>query len=91
MPIVAVYVWDYAGGMAMMRHFWDAVLAVSPTDAALDQAERFPLCQPEPLKELFHHAGLHSLVVRAITIPTVFQDFDDFWLPFLGRQGAAPT
>lgn len=31
------------------------------------------------------------LAVRAIEIPTIFRDFNDFWLPFLGRQGAAPT
>jgi ubiquinone/menaquinone biosynthesis C-methylase UbiE len=25
--IVAAYVWDYSGGMEMMRHFWDAAVA----------------------------------------------------------------
>ena len=39
---VAAYVWDYAGGMQMMRHFWDAVAAVRPDDARLDEAGRFP-------------------------------------------------
>jgi trans-aconitate methyltransferase len=88
---VAAYVWDYSGGMEMMRYFWDMAVAVSPEDAALDEAERFPLCQPEPLKALFRDAGLSSLDVRAIDIPTVFRDFDDYWLPFLGAQGPAPT
>jgi SAM-dependent methyltransferase len=88
---VAAYVWDYSGGMQMMRQFWDAAVAVSPEDAALDQAERFPLCQPEPLEKVFRAAGLASLAVRAIDIPTIFRDFDDYWLPFLGKQGAAPT
>jgi SAM-dependent methyltransferase len=88
---VAAYVWDYSGGMQMMRHFWDTAVALNPQDAALDQAERFPLCQPEPLKTLFRDAGLNSLAVRAIEIPTVFRDFDDYWEPFLGKQGAAPT
>jgi trans-aconitate methyltransferase len=88
---VAVYVWDYAGGMQMMRHFWDVAIALNPSDASIDQAERFPLCRPEPLQSLFEYAGLGSLAVRAIDIPTVFQDFDDYWAPFLGRQGAAPT
>ncbi|HWP56397.1 MAG TPA: methyltransferase domain-containing protein [Candidatus Acidoferrales bacterium] len=88
---VAAYVWDYAGGMAMMRHFWDAAVAVSPHDAKLDQAERFPLCQPEPLATLWQDLGLTAVVVRAIDIPTVFQDFADYWTPFLGKQGTAPT
>jgi hypothetical protein len=29
--------------------------------------------------------------VRPIDVPTVFGDFDDYWRPFLGKQGAAPT
>jgi trans-aconitate methyltransferase len=57
---VAAYVWDYASGMQMMRQFWDAALEVSPQDTARDQAERFPLCQPEPLKTLFRDAGLRG-------------------------------
>jgi trans-aconitate methyltransferase len=88
---VAAYVWDYAGGMQMMRCFWDAAIAISPNDANLDQAERFPLCQPGPLQALFERVGLKSVTVRAIDIPTVFQNFEDYWNPFLGRTGAAPT
>ncbi|MFI4945693.1 MAG: class I SAM-dependent methyltransferase [Burkholderiales bacterium] len=88
---VAAYVWDYAGGMQMMRFFWDAATAISPHDAKLDQAERFPLCQPGPLQALFERAGLEGVTVRAVEIPTVFENFDDYWQPFLGRTGAAPT
>ena len=88
---VGAYVWDYAGGMQMMRHFWDAAIAVSPNDAKLDQAERFPLCRPGPLQALFEQVGLKLVTVRAIDIPTVFQDFEDYWNPFLGRTGAAPS
>ena len=88
---VGAYVWDYAGGMQMMRHFWDAAIAVSPNDAKLDQAERFPLCQPGPLQALFEQVRLKSVTVRAIDIPTVFQDFEDYWNPFLCRTGAAPS
>jgi hypothetical protein len=75
----------------MMRHFWDVVVELIPQDSALDQGERFPLCQPEPLEALFRRAGLTSISVRPIDIPTVFRDFDDYWTPFLGKQGAAPT
>jgi trans-aconitate methyltransferase len=88
---VAVYVWDYAGGMEMMRHFWDAAIAVSPDDATLDEAGRFPICQPDALRALWQEVGLTAITVQAIDVPTVFQDFEDYWNPFLGKQGAAPT
>jgi SAM-dependent methyltransferase len=89
--VVAAYVWDYKGGMEMVRHFWDVAVQVDPKAAALDQGERFPLCQPDPLKELFRDAGLASVAVRAIDIPMIFRDFNDYWIPFLGKQGSAPT
>ena len=75
----------------MIRHFWDVALALNRDDAQLDQAERFPLCQPDPLEQLFRRVGLNSVSVRAIDVPTVFRDFEDYWRPFLGKQGAAPT
>ncbi len=79
-----------AGG-AVKRYFWDAAITASPHDSKLDQAERFPICQPEPLPALFRDIGLSSLSCCAIDIPTVFRGFDDYWSPFLGKQGAAPT
>jgi hypothetical protein len=88
---VALYVWDYAGEMQMTRCFWEAAIAVSPQDAKLTQAERFPICRPEPLRALFEGVGLRAVDTRSIDIPTVFRDFDDYWSPFLGRQGSAPT
>jgi trans-aconitate methyltransferase len=88
---VAAYVWDYADGMQMMRHFWDAVIAVSPASAHLDEAARFPICRPAPLQSLFEQAALESVTVRAIEVPTVFQNFDDYWKPFLGKTGPAPA
>ncbi len=87
---VAAYVWDYAGQMQLMRFFWDAAVALDPTARDLDEGRRFPLCQPEPLKQLFLAAGLRNVEVRAIDIPTDFRDFDDYWSPFLGGQGPAP-
>ena len=29
--------------------------------------------------------------MTAIDVPTDFKDFDDFWTPFLGGQGPAPS
>ena len=88
---VAAYVWDYAGGMQMMRIFWDAAVEVAPPGTAPDQAERFPICAPAPLAAAWVAAGLQAVDVQPIEIATEFRSFDDFWTPFLGRQGAAPT
>lgn len=87
---VAAYVWDYAGKMELMRYFWDAAVELNPAALELDEGRRFPLCQPEPLTELFARAGLRSVEVRPIDVPTKFRDFDDYWTPFLGGQAPAP-
>jgi len=87
---VALYVWDYAGEMQLMRHFWDAAAALDAAAVELDEGRRFPICQPEPLANLFGGAGLRDVEVRAIDAPTDFRDFDDYWSPFLGGQGPAP-
>ncbi len=89
--VVAAYVWDYAEGMRMMRHFWDAAAELDPAVAERDEAARFPVCRPEPLARLWADAGLGEVATRPVEIPTVFADFDDYWRPFLGGQGAAPA
>lgn len=89
---VAAYVWDYAEGMQMMRRFWDMAAALDPEGAGRqDEALRFALCRPGPLRALFEAAGLHRVEVTAIEVPTVFRDFDDYWTPFLGGQAPAPA
>lgn len=85
--VVAVYVWDYADRMELMRYFWDAATALDPAAAEADEGSRFTICRPEPLTELFIRAGLQDVAVRPIDVPTVFGDFDDYWLPFLGAGG----
>jgi hypothetical protein len=88
--VIAAYVWDYADRMELMRHFWDAAVALDPAARDLDEGRRFPMASPEPLRARFDEAGLGAVDVRAIDVPTVFRDFDDYWTPFLGGQGPAP-
>jgi SAM-dependent methyltransferase len=89
--VVAAYVWDYSGGMQLMRSFWDAAVELDPAAKELDEGVRFPLCRPEPLRDVFQEAGLADVEVRPIDVPTPFRDFDDYWAPFLGGQGPAPA
>jgi SAM-dependent methyltransferase len=88
---VAAYVWDYAEGMELIRRFWDAAVALDPDAAELDEGERFPLCRPDPLQQLFAGAGAAEVEMRAIDVPTVFRNFEDLWSPFRGGQGPAPS
>ncbi len=88
---VALYVWDYAGKMQFMRHFFNAASALDPAAFDLDEGRRFPICNPNALSDLFRQAGLKQVESRPIDIDTNFKSFDDFWSPFLGGQGPAPS
>lgn len=88
---VASYVWDYAGQMQFMRYFWNAAVALDKTVFVLDEGQRFPVCQPEPLNQLFQAARLEKVEVHSIDVATTFRNFDDYWSPFLGGQGPAPS
>ena len=88
---VALYIWDYPGKMQMMRHFWNAAAALDPAARDLDEGRRFPLCNPDSLKNLFETVGLLQVHVRPIDISTDFKDFDDYWAPFLKGQAPAPA
>ena len=87
----SAYVWDYGGEMLMMRHFWDAAAELDPAAGDLDEGKRFSVCTTDRLRALFESAGLAAVETRAIDIATVFRDFDDYWSPFLGGTGTAPT
>jgi SAM-dependent methyltransferase len=87
--VVALYIWDYAGKMQMMRHFWNAAAALDPAARDLDEGRRFPISNPNSLHDLFENAGLAQVQVRPIDILADSKDFDDFWAPFLGGQGPA--
>jgi SAM-dependent methyltransferase len=88
----AAYVWDYSEGMQMQRYFWDAAVELDPAVAGIDEGKRFDsVCSPDRLSSLFLEAGFQGVETRAIQVPTVFRDFDDYWKPFLGGTGPAPN
>ena len=85
---VAAAVWDYGEGMEMLRAFWDEAIALSPANDRKDE-RHMPLCRPGELAALWRTAGLQDVVEEGLTIDTPFDSFDDFWQPFLGKQGPA--
>jgi SAM-dependent methyltransferase len=87
---VAAYVWDYLDGMQLMRRFWDTAVEMFPRAREIDEGIRFAACDLPRLESLFG-AELSDVRGVAITIPTVFATFDDYWRPFLGGTGPAPA
>ena len=85
---VAAAVWDYGEGMEMLRRFWDEVLALDPTSEARDE-RHMPLSRSGELAELWQQQGLQQVASEALTIETHFTSFDDYWAPFLEKQGPA--
>jgi SAM-dependent methyltransferase len=88
---VSACVWDYAGRMDFLRHFWDVASSMDPTAQELDEGTRFPICRPEALDRLFRDAGLSGVRCDPIDIDTEFADFNEYWQPFLGGSGPAPS
>jgi len=88
---IAAYVWDYSGRMDFLRYFWDAAYQIDPKSKQYDEGLRFPICNPKKLRNEFNKAGLKNVETSFLDIETGFLDFEDYWNPFLGGQGPAPS
>jgi ubiquinone/menaquinone biosynthesis C-methylase UbiE len=88
---VAAYVWDYAQGMEFLLHFWRHAVALDRDAAPLAEDVRFAGWNAAALAELFRASGLAHVATKAIELETNFAGFDDYWQPFLGRTGPAPS
>ncbi len=86
--VVAAAVWDYGEGMEMLRVFWDAAVALDPAMDARDERQ-MPLCRRGELAALWREHGLGDVSEEPLTIETRFSSFDDYWSPFLEKQGPA--
>ena len=85
---VAAAVWDYGEGMEMLRVFWDEAIALDPAMDARDE-RHMPLCRRGELARLWRGQGLEDVSEEGLTIQARFSSFDDYWSPFLEKQGPA--
>jgi hypothetical protein len=87
--VVGAAVWDYAGGMTLLRRFWDAAVALDPAAARLDEGRSMPFCTPEELTDLWSGAGLADVHVAAVEVGAAYDGFDDLWRAL--EAGVAPS
>lgn len=86
--VVAAAVWDYGGGMEMLRIFWDEAVA---RDAAAEPHDerRMPLCASGELAAFWTTHGLAQVEAQPLALTMTFTSFEEYWTPFLGGQGPA--
>jgi SAM-dependent methyltransferase len=89
--VVAACVWDYAGGMTLLRAFWDAAREVDPDGAAAaaDEGAVMRWCAEGELAELWRAAGLRDVRSGPLAASAAYTGFEDLWSPFLA--GVAPS
>ena len=81
---IAACVWDFTGGMTMLRAYWDAAREVDPE--APDEIDRFG-GRPGQLAALWRDTGLRDVTEGSLLVSSDYGDFDELWTSFLGSSG----
>jgi SAM-dependent methyltransferase len=89
--VVASCVWDYSGGMTLLRAFWDAAREVDREGAAAasDEGAIMRWCGEGELADLWRDAELRDVRFAPLVVHVRYADFEDLWSPFLA--GVAPS
>jgi SAM-dependent methyltransferase len=85
--VIAACVWDFAGGMEMLRAYWDAALSVDAN--APDEATTMRFGREAELSDLFAAGGLVGVREDTLEVTSTYADFDQLWAGFLGGVGPA--
>lgn len=87
---VAACVWDYGGGMTLLRAFWDAAREVEPEAASrADEGVAMPWCREGHLDALWTAVGLVGVTGSSIQVDAAYEGFDDLWSPLPAGVGPA--
>ena len=87
--VAAACVWDFSGGMTMLREFWRAARAVDPSPPDEGTTRRFGTAGE--IDALFGEAGLRDVSGGSLEVETGYEDFDDLWAGFSSGVGPAGT
>jgi SAM-dependent methyltransferase len=86
--VLSACVWDFEGGMTLLRAVWDAALEV---DAGLARSfgadQHDPFSRPHELDELWRTTGLDRVELGQVEVGAEYADFDNLWYPFANGVG----
>jgi SAM-dependent methyltransferase len=85
--VAAACVWDFTGGMEMLRHFWDAALAVDPTTP--DERRTLRFGRAGEIAGLFEAARFEEIEETLLTVSATYAGFDELWSGLLAGIGPA--
>jgi len=85
--VVAACTWDYVEKMEMLAVFWGAARSLEPD--APDEAETMQLLTGDGLRAAWEAAGFEEIETARLSVESRYEDFDDFWEPFLHGVGPA--
>lgn len=85
--IVGACVWDFEGGMEMLRLFWDA--AVDADSAAPDEARTMRFGRDGEIADWLGDAGLDEVAETKLVVTSMYTGFDELWSGFLAGVGPA--
>jgi ubiquinone/menaquinone biosynthesis C-methylase UbiE len=86
--VVGAAVWDTRGGYVANRMFFDTAAVLDPK-ANERRARTYtrPMSRPGQLAKAWLAAGLTNVVETTLMIRMEFASFDDYWVPYLGKDG----
>lgn len=86
--VVGAAVWDARGGFVANRLFFDTAAVLDPK-ASERRARNYtrPMTRPGELTNAWRNAGFTDIVETTLSIRMEYESFDDFWAPYLGKEG----
>lgn len=86
--VLAACIWDFEGGMTLLRAVWDSALEVDADLARSFGADRCnPFSRPHELEELWRTTGVERVDLGQLEAGADYADFDDLWYPFANGVG----
>jgi ubiquinone/menaquinone biosynthesis C-methylase UbiE len=86
--VLSACIWDFEGGMTLLRAVWDAAVEVDAELArSFGEDRRNPFSRPHELEELWRTTGLERVELGQLEAGAGYTDFDDLWYPFANGVG----